>query len=50
MKAGLNKLELKRLSDIEEHYKSIYNYISKIYEAESNDPHYSKLPGYYEQH
>ena len=26
IKAGLNKLELKRLSDIEEHYKSIYNY------------------------
>ena len=50
MKAGLNKLELTRLSDIEEHYKSIYNYLVKIYEAESNDPHYSKLPGYYEQH
>ena len=50
MKDGLNKLKLKRLSDLEEHYRSIHNYISKIYEAECNDPHYSKLPGYYEQH
>ena len=50
MIGGLKKLKLKCLSDLDEHFESIYNYLGKIYEAEMNDPHYAKLPGYYEQH
>jgi hypothetical protein len=50
MISGLGKLKLKCLSDLDEHFESIYNYLAKIYEAEKNDPHYAKLPGYYEQH
>ena len=47
---GLKKLELKYLSDWDEHFESIYNYLGKIYEAEVADPYYSKRPGYFEEH
>ena len=36
---GLKKLELKYLSDLDEHFESIYNYLDKIYEAEVADPY-----------
>eukprot|EP01043_Picozoa_sp_COSAG02_P021311 COSAG02_NODE_1080_length_14710_cov_46.078913_6_plen_73_part_00 len=41
MISGLKKLKLKCLSDLDEHFESIYNYLGKIYEAEKNDPHFS---------
>ena len=47
---GMKKLDLKCLSELDEHFEAIYNYLVKIYEAEVQDPHYTKLPGHFEDY
>ena len=48
--SGLKKLDLRCLSELDEHFEAIYNYLVKIYEAEVQDPHYTKLPGHFENY